>query len=325
MKIKLFPPLPVITGGNRITAGRWKDIFVRLGHETMIEEPDNVSAMNADLLIFFNAVKSARQVAKLKSVSPENRPCVVVVLSGTDLEPQKLHQKLTQSAVDFADALVTYEDSALNSLSPRQIKKTVVVPHSAVESSQSSFSFENESAFHIISVSHIRPEKNLAAYFECLINFSKEKQLQFHHIGGTIDQASADHVKSLAIKVSNLHLYGKIPHSETMAMIAAADLLIHPSIVEGFPNVVVEAIVNGTAVALSRIAAHQATFSGGLPKEYFFGTDCREELKTLLEKFATDSNFREKIKRDCLRYRPRFESDVEIRGIVELLHRLALK
>ena len=322
MKLNLYPPQKKIDGGNHTTAARWVHILNSLGHHASIREFDVVNCLPDEVEIFFNAAKSANRIAEFKRVcSNSARHKVVIVLSGTDLKAGMLELDETQAAMNVADALVAYEPSAMEKLTVTQRDKAVLVPHSALSVPIPEFSFQ-DNGLNVISVSHIRSEKNLAAYFRCLDNFQENQGLKFHHVGGTIDKNTAAEVMELAESNSNIRLHGKQTFEQSIAMIKAADLLVHPSLVEGFPNVIVEAIVNGTPVALSRIPAHTQTFSQSLPKTLFFDTDCLSELRQLLQNFVTDSTFRREIQHACDGVAEQFNPEFERNGLLTLLQKI---
>ena len=316
MRIKLFPPQKIVTGGNHTTAARWVQILNSQGHDASLDDFEAESLQTGELGIFFNGAKSADRVL---AVSNRNQDAnkIIIVLSGTDLQEAMLELAATQAALDTADALVVYERSAMEKLSPNQIAKTVLVPHSSISVDLPEFEFD--SGLNIVSVSHIRPQKNLVPYFRCLENFSQTDGVTFHHIGCTIDKATGAEVERLVAKNKNVVLHGERAFDLTVAMIRAADLLVHPSLVEGFPNVLVEAIVNRTAIAVSRIPVHTATFSDCLPTELFFDTDCGDELRQLLERFVSDETFRSQLQQACFAVADRFKPEVEHSGLVELL------
>ena len=241
----------------------------------------------------------------------------MIVLSGTDLQEKMLELPETQAAIDAVDTLVVYERSAMAKLSPRQLAKTVLVPHSAIPVELPDFEFA--SGLNIVSVSHIRPQKNLVAYFRCLEKFSQADKVTFHHVGCTIDEANGKEVAQIAASNPNVKLHGELAFDLTVAMIRAADLLVHPSLVEGFPNVLVEAIMNQTTIAVSRIPVHTATFADCLPAELFFGTDCGDDLRKLLERFVNEENFRIQMQQACVGIADRFHPDVESAGLAEML------
>lgn len=322
MRFRLYLPSKNVAGGNQITADRWVEMLDSLGHQAQVCRFSVDELDRADVNIFFNAAKSAGRIVKTKIALPD-RP-IVVVLSGTDLQDFRLMLPETQSAISAADALVVYEESAISRLPPQmhQRSQTVVVPHSCRIEKLPDYQFQQ--GLNIIAVSHIRPEKNLDRYFLCLKHFVDVPNLYFHHVGGTRDDQPAAEIQDVADEISNLRLHGEKSHDETLAMIRAADLLVHPSLVEGFPNVVVEAIVNGTPVALSRIDSHTTTFAGCLPGELFFDTDCGAELRDLLQTFVDDEGFRLRIGKACSAIANRFKPELERQGLLELLRRIGV-
>ena len=317
MRFRLYPPQKIIDGGNHTTAARWVKILQSLGHDAVVSDFQIESIEPNHICIFFNAAKSAARI--LEVCQQHGSLPIIVVLSGTDLQPERLDLPQTQAAMEAATLLVVYEKSAMTKLSSEQLTKSVIVPHSMLAIDLPEFEFA--SSLNFVSVSHIRSEKNLTAYFRCVDNLELNG-VSFHHIGGSIDEQLAQKVKAIAADAKVI-LHGRLPYKQTVAMIQAADLLVHPSIVEGFPNVIVEAFVHGTPVAMSRIPAHSETFQNCLPSALFFDTDCGFELQNLLTKFAESAEFRNEMKQVCTAIADQFNPQLEQKALMKLLHRIA--
>ena len=92
-----------------------------------------------------------------------------------------------------------------------------------------------------------------------------------------------------------------------------AALLIHPSVVEGGANVVVEAITSGAGVIASRISGNVGMLGARYPG-YFEPGDAAG-LARLLERAATDAAWRRALVSACRARRHLFHPDAETRAV----------
>jgi glycosyltransferase involved in cell wall biosynthesis len=76
------------------------------------------------------------------------------------------------------------------------------------------------------------------------------------HFGAPLDPALGDLARGLARSDRRYRYAGALPHGLARAAIRSAHLLVHPSVVEGGANVIVEAITAGTPVLASRISGN---------------------------------------------------------------------
>jgi glycosyltransferase involved in cell wall biosynthesis len=100
----------------------------------------------------------------------------------------------------------------------------------------------------------------------------------------------------------------------------AAHLLIHPSIMEGGANVIVEAVTAGTAVLASRMSGNV----GMLGRDYpgYFRVGDAKGLARLVARAARDEDFRISLERACRKRRALFRPESEARAVNALVARL---
>ncbi len=298
-----------------------------LGHQAEIgaEVPDSFtdtpdSSLNSSpVSIFFNAYKSSSKIRRLVESDRKQEVTIATVISGSNPNDSKFQRPDTQFAIRSSDILIAYEDSTFELLSSDGHQNVVLIPHSCQPTEETNFSFDD--GVHVVSVSHMRPRKNLLNYFRCIKqHFSERKDLFFHHVGGVHDLEYSNTIASISDQIPNLKLYGAKSRLDTIEIVKATDLLVHPSTLEGYPNVVAEAITNSTPVLLSRIPAHTANLAKWQPGfDYFFDIACGIELVNLLESFLDDSQFKTELEEACSRIKPHFSSELEIAGLKKLV------
>jgi len=104
-----------------------------------------------------------------------------------------------------------------------------------------------------LMVGHLREEKDPRTWFRAIRALAGRHDLRFDHIGEALDPALADEARALAAAVPQYRWLGARGHAETRRRIQAAHLLVHPSVLEGGAQVVIEAVRSGTPVLASRM------------------------------------------------------------------------
>ena len=85
--------------------------------------------------------------------------------------------------------------------------------------------------------------------------------------------------------LSRVHAVGEVRMARIPALLAAADLFVFPSRLEGMPNALLEAMASGLPVAAVDTAAHREIVP--LPEEQLYAD--RDDLRRLAERWAGDS------------------------------------
>jgi glycosyltransferase involved in cell wall biosynthesis len=113
---------------------------------------------------------------------------------------------------------------------------------------------------------------------------------------------------------------GALPHGLARAAIKAAHVLVHPSVVEGGANVIVEAVTAGTPVVASRISGNVGMLGADYPG--FFEPRDAAGLATLITRALEEPRFLAELRRACARRRPFFQPRAEAAAIRALAARL---
>ena len=104
--------------------------------------------------------------------------------------------------------------------------------------------------------------------------------------------------ESLALKgyiqkntMSNVNIIDEMPKDKLFELIKTTDYFIHPSLSEGLPNVVLEALAKGKPCLISKIDAHFDVIEEGVNGYYFdhkSPIDIANTIKTIVERAPTE-------------------------------------
>lgn len=297
MKIQLVTPAPLnLNNGNRITALRWANILKKLGHRVEIlreyrDEP-------CDLLIALHARRSAESIRRFHTAQP-NQP-VIVVLTGTDLYRDIRAHRQAQQSLDLATRIVVLQKMALRELPKRLHRKTHVIYQSA--ESYPGKTSRPEGVFKVCVVAHLRNEKDPLRAAFAVRRLPSDSRIQITHIGRALETSFHLRANREAQQNPRYHWLGQLSHRETLAEIAASDLVCITSRMEGSSNVLSEALASGVPVIASNIPG----LIGTLGKDFIglFKVGDTKSLRTALLRAESEVGFYKNLKKQCLRLAP---------------------
>ena len=81
-------------------------------------------------------------------------------------------------------------------------------------------------------------------------------------VAGTCEETYKEFLEG-KYSLENVKMLGYVPHDEAMNLLGKSDLLVLPSYTEGFPNVIIEAMMCGKAVVATDVGAISDILSGG--------------------------------------------------------------
>ena len=289
------PYLADANNGNWRTAHRWQqllsDNFKVIVHN---EFAADVLA-DADMLIALHARRSAAIIQQFHSQFPQ-KP-LVVTLTGTDLYRDlndSTDSANTRLSLELADALIVLQEDAIQFLPHEQRHKAHVIYQSAKPLTRAN---KPKGKLDCVVVGHLRAEKSPQTIFQLMPLLHADVPIHILHVGAGLDEKLAAEAHALAAQDSRYRWAGALPHGLTRAAIKRAHLLIHPSIMEGGANVIVEAILSGTPV----LASHMSGNIGMLGREYdgYFPVGDVSALKQLLQRCLNDANFLTRLNTSC--------------------------
>ncbi len=134
------------------------------------------------------------------------------------------------------------------------------------------------SAPYVIAVGDLRRKKNLAALVTAFVAARRADGLPHRLILAGIDSGEGERLRALAGDAPVV-LTGYVDDARLDALIAGADLLVHPSLYEGFGLVLLEAMARGTPVLAARATALPETAG---PAAAYFEPDDPSDLERQL-------------------------------------------
>jgi glycosyltransferase involved in cell wall biosynthesis len=149
---------------------------------------------------------------------------------------------------------------------------------------------------YLVAVGDLRAKKNLESLVRAWLELRRGDGIPHRLVLVGVDSGSGPGLRMLAAG-EPLELPGYVSDGELDALIRGAELLVHPSLYEGFGLVVLEAMVRGTPVLAARATALPET--GGDAAAYFDPADPGDLLRALRELLG-DAGARERLGRDGL-------------------------
>jgi len=299
--------------GNWRTAARWARA---LGDRCKVIVQTGWDGKDADILLALHARRSAPSVASFSAKHPD-RP-IVVVLTGTDLYRDLPGDADAIRSLDAARRIVVLQEDAQRMLDPRWRDKSRVIVQSARVLKPGR---KPRDRLDLIAVGHLRTEKDPRTLFTALERIPRDVPVMLRHVGAPLDEALGREARELAKRDPRYRYLGGLPHGVTRTLMKNAHFLVHPSIMEGGANAVIEAVTAGTPVLASRISGNV----GLLGEDYggYFEARDASGLAGLIVRACGDPKFRAALARQCALRRPLFSPAAEARALRQLVTELA--
>lgn len=212
-------------------------------------------------LVALHARRSAESIREWKRREPHSP--LVLVLTGTDLyKDLPTGDAATRASLDAADRIVVLQDDALRQLEPRWRAKARAILQSAPLIAHRA---GPPGTLRVVVVGHLREEKDPRTVYAAMRALPADAPIRVSHIGASLDAVLGREARALAAREPRYRYLGALPHGLTRAAIQRADLLLHPSIMEGGANVIVEALTAGTPVLASRMSGNLGMLGSDWP------------------------------------------------------------
>jgi putative glycosyltransferase (TIGR04348 family) len=294
--------------GNWRTASRWAQM---LGDRYRVIVQTAWDGKSADAMIALHARRSAPSIQAFRERVSDRG--IAVVLTGTDLYQDLPGSAEAAGSLDLADRIVVLQEDALAVLAAKWRGKSEVIFQSA-----SSLPRRHKASgrLNCVVVGHLRAEKDPLTLFRAVRELPAALPIHIRHIGAPLDPALGKAAQALERSDPRYRYVGALPRGLTRAAIGAAHLLVHPSVVEGGANVIVEAVTGGTAVIASRISGNVGMLGAGYPGYFEAGDE--SGLAGRLVQAVEDAGYRRALASAAAARKPLFAPRLEARAVRRL-------
>jgi putative glycosyltransferase (TIGR04348 family) len=314
----ISPATAKANNGNWQTASRWA-AFLSSGYEVSIQE--HWDGHPCDLMIALHARRSAGSIMRFSLAFPD-RP-LLVVLTGTDLYRDIGTDEQARQSLRLASKLVVLQEAGLDHLDDRSRQKACVIYQSAPPAVVT-HERKDKPSFDVIMIGHLRPEKDPLTYMQAAAHVTQvnPERLCMLHIGGALDAGLQEQALATQRRHPHYRWLGNLPHAETLERLAASDIMVIASRMEGGANVIIEAVNSGVPVLASDIAGNR----GMLGEDYagYFAVGDSVALAALIDHASHDAAYRRTLQEQCARRRPLFQPERERTTLLRVVGELLL-
>jgi len=195
------------------------------------------------------------------------RKPIVIWARGSDANFLFMHKKdwALKQALKNADAVISLTDDMEKKIREVCNREIFVIPNGIDLNVFEGFSKEelrkkfglSKNEKTILYVGTLRPIKGLTYLIEA-VKIINDKNIKLLLVGRGEERK---HLEKLVkkFKIENIVTFvGRVPNKEVFEYMAASDVLVLPSLSEGFPNVILEAMASGLPIVATKV--------GGVPK-----------------------------------------------------------
>lgn len=303
MRILLVTPAPPGSRtGNRVTAERWAEILLDLGHQVTLAE-DATAAVDGgeeapDLLVALHAKKSAAAIEEFQRRAPK---CpVVTVLTGTDLYGDIRSDPTMRRSMEAARFLIALQPKGMERL-PKDLRGNVrVIVQSARVPTETLEPLADR--FEVAVSGHLREVKDPFRTLEAAALLPASSRIHITHLGGALARQMATRARAETAENPRYTWLGEMPREEALRIVSRCRVLSLTSKMEGGANVVCEAIALGVPVISSRIDGTIGLLGEDYPG--YFPVGDTVALAALLSRAETEPEFYGELADHCRRLQP---------------------
>lgn len=229
-------------------------------------------------------------LVKEKELNPE-WSCT---FEGLNDSPEKLHRK--DKEISLADVIIVASSFTLKTLQdfPGQLPEVHVIPYAFPPVSERVFeSFHNKRKLKLLFVGGLSQRKGLSYLFDAVKGLEKFVSLTVLGRAGTANCAILnDHIKR--------HTWiATLPHTQVLLLMQQHDVLVFPSLFEGFGLVITEAMAQGTPVITTERTAGPDIIKDG-EDGWLVNAGSVEALKNIIERLLLQPPLIETVGRQAL-------------------------
>jgi glycosyltransferase involved in cell wall biosynthesis len=208
---------------------------------------------------------------------------------------------------------VVLNELGARSLPPALRTRSVVV----VQSAEPLAPVAKTRGFTIAVVGHLRDEKNPQLVWRALDGWPQDVPLRVLHAGRALDPALGREATRRAARDARYQWLGDQPRGRLRRRVAASQVLLHPSHMEGGALAIIEAITAGTPVIASRVDGNVGLLGANYPG--LFPPDDADAARALLLRAATEPRFMVRLQRACRARARLFAPEREARAVNALV------
>jgi putative glycosyltransferase (TIGR04348 family) len=297
--------------GNWRTAARWSSLL-RPDYQVIVRTAADV-LHDADVLVALHARRSHAAIETW--CRRTRRGACVLVLTGTDLYhdiPQRDQHAL--HSLRLADRLIVLQSRGTRSLPRSARRKATVVYQSAPALAPLP---KSSRSLRAVFVGHIREEKDPLTFVHAAAALAGRDDIAFAVAGGARDPGLTRKIERLAAKLPQLTMLGELSHAAARQRIRRAHLLVVPSRMEGGANVIVEAVMSGTAVLASDCDGNIGMLGDDYPG--YFSVGDASGLAQLITRCRDEPTFSSELARRCALRAREFEPAAERTALLQVL------
>jgi putative glycosyltransferase (TIGR04348 family) len=318
MKIMIVTPVPPeSTRGNSVTARRWRDMLVGLGHD--VDLATDLGDGLHDLLIALHARRSHDAVKSFRDAAPD-KP-IIVVMTGTDLYldlPEGSGRAL--ASLEIADRIVVLHPCAFEALPVEAATKARLVIQSAA-APPGHVPTKQGTGFSVCVLAHVRRIKDPLLAPRAARRLSPDSKVHVRLAGSVLEEDMRADVEREAAENPRFTWLGELPTDKALDVVVTSDVLVMSSELEGGANVISEALACDVAVLASRIPAAVGMLGGDYPGLFEVGNETA--LAELLQRVENDPGFLNTLREHCRSAAPLVDPRRERSALAGLLTELA--
>ena len=237
-----------------------------------------------DVLIALHARRSAASIAAFAAAHPK-RPCILV-LTGTDLYRDIQSDVAAKTSLQLATHIVVLQEQGVHELPVALQKKVTVIYQSARRLKPVA---PPANRLRVISVGHLRDEKDPLTYLRAATRLSQRQDIQFELIGNALEPGFDAAARHAMTSNPQFRWLGALPHAATRQRIKHAQILVNTSRMEGGAHVILEAAQSGCAVMASNVPGNVGMLGAGHEGLFELGDDAA--LAELIARCRDDALF----------------------------------
>ena len=167
-----------------------------------------------------------------------------------------------------------------------------------------------------IAIGHFIKLKNFGFLLTAMAPLLRQNKLSLRLVGkGPLKEELLAQIKNG--EYGSVELLPEMPSVEVYKLISASDCLIHPSLSEGMPNVVLESLALGRPCLVSDIPAHREIIEQDV-NGFFFNPFNSASLTQILERIAENPSSLRNMYTTCTETANRFTVSRKIQGYLDI-------